>query len=188
MATNVSICSNALLSLSAKSFNSFSDPGDHVEMCANLFPSIRDSVIRDHTWKCCTKRVLLSPLNTKPAFDFAYQFQLPGDWERNVQIGTKENKIPYRMEGMRILANVEALPLVYVFRNEIPGTWTSNMVRVMEIAMAAELAYPVTTSTTVAQLKQQQYANALKIAKAIDGQDDPPEEFDEGQFAESRFS
>ncbi len=187
-ATSVSVCSNGLLLLGAKPFSDFSEPQDHVTLCANLYPSIRDTTLRAHPWNCATKRVLLSPLSTKPAFDFQYEFQLPSDWLRTIQVGTKDNKIPYRSEGRKILANVAALPLVYIFRNEIPGTWSTNLIHVMELAMAASLAYPVTSSTSLMQAKQQELAAALKFAKAIDGQDDPPEEFEEGSFVESRFT
>lgn len=187
-ATAVSISSNGLLLLGAKPFSDFSEPQDHVTLCANLYPSVRDTVLRAHSWNCATKRVLLSPLASTPAFDFQYEFQLPADWLRTIQVGLKGNTIPYRSEGRRILANVAALPLVYVFRNDIPGTWSTNLVHVMELAMAASLAYPVTSSTTMMQAKQQEYTAALKVAKAIDGQDDPPEEFEEGSFAEARFT
>lgn len=187
-ATSVSVCSNGLLLLGAKPFSDFSEQQDHVTLCANLFPSVRDTVLRAHSWNCATKRVLLSPLTSAPAFDFQREFQLPSDWLRTLQVGYKGNTAPYRSEGRKILSNQSALPLVYVFRNDIPGTWSTNLVHVMELAMAASLAYAVTSSTSLAQLKAQEYKDALKVAKAIDGQDDPPEEFEEGSFVESRFT
>lgn len=187
-ATPVSVCSNALLLLGAKPFSDFSEPQDHVTLCANLYPSVRDTVLRSHSWNCATKRVLLSPLVSVPAFDFQREFQLPSDWLRTLQVGRNGDTSPYRSEGRKILSNLAALPLVYIFRNDIPGTWSTNLVHVMELAMAASLAYSVTASTSMAQLKTQEYKDALKVAKAIDGQDDPPEEFAEGSFVESRFS
>lgn len=53
--------------------------------------------------------------------------------------------------------------------------------------MAAKMAYAVTSSTSVRDSFRDEFARELKAAKAIDGQDDPPEEFEAGTFLESRF-
>lgn len=187
-ATQISVCSNALLALGGKAFSDFSERRDQVTLCSNVYPTVRDTVLRAHPWKCATQRVLLSPMTTLPAFDFAQQFMLPSDWLRTIQVGRKDWKIPFRAEGRKILANSSQLPLVYVFRNEVPGTWSTNLVHVMELAMMAKIAYAVTSSTSMRDSVLQEFERALKIAKAVDGQDDPPEEFDEGTFVESRFS
>lgn len=188
MASDVSICSNALQMLGAKSISSFEENRDHAKLCANLYPTVRDDVLRLHPWNCATKRTILAPHQSKPAFDFANQFQLPGDWLRTLQVGYKGDTIQYRSEGMRLLADVSVLPLVYCFRNEDENTWSANLIHVMELAMAAKIAYAVTSSTSVRDSMRDEFIRELKVAKAIDGQDDPPEEFEEGSFLESRFS
>ncbi|AYR23024.1 hypothetical protein [Herbaspirillum rubrisubalbicans] len=188
MPSAVSICSNALLKLGAKTIASFAEGSDHATLASNLFPSVRDSMLRAHYWNCAIKRVLLSPLTQTPAFDFAYQFSLPGDWIRTVQVGRKGYQIPYRSEGRNILSDAAQLPLVYVFRNENPASWSTNFIRVMEQAMAAEMAYAVTASSSLRDSMNAELQQMLKVAKAIDGQDDPPEEFEEGSLVESRFS
>jgi len=144
-------------------------------------------VLRAHTWNCATKRVILAPLADAPAFDFAHQFSLPGDWLRTIQVGRKGCSIPYRTEGRRLLADVTQLPMVYIFRNEVEDTWDTNLVHVMELAVAAKIAYAVTTSSSMRDSMRDEFMRELKAAKAVDGQDDPPEEFEEGSFVESRF-
>lgn len=187
MTSSVSICSNALVMLGGAPFSSFDEPRQHVRVAANLYPSVRDTMLRTHYWNCATYRMILAPLANAPAFDFTNQFQLPGDWLRTIQVGYKGDTIEYRMERQRILADVTALPLVYIFRNEVEDTWSTNLIHVMELAMAAEMAYAVTASTSVRDSYRDQLARELKIAKAVDGQDDPPEEFLEGSLLESRF-
>lgn len=188
MTSSVSICSNALVMLGGSPFSSFDEAKPHVRIAANLYASVRDTVLRAHGWNCATDRVVLAPLETTPAFDFQYQFQLPGDWLRNIQVGNKGDPLPFRMERQRLLANVTALPLVYCFRNVVEDTWSSNLIHVMELAMAEKMAYAVTSSTSVRDSYRDEFARELKVAKAVDGQDDPPEEFEAGTFAESRFS
>jgi len=188
MTSSVSICSNALMMLGGAPFSSFDEAKPHVRVAASLYPSVRDDVLRLHSWNCATDRVLLAPLANAPAFDFAYQFQLPGDWLRTLQVGQKSDPIEYRMERQRILADVTVLPLVYCFRNTVEDTWSTNLIHVMELAMAAKMAYAVTASSSIRDSYRDEFARELKVAKAIDGQDDPPEEFAAGTFLESRFS
>lgn len=187
MTSSVSVCSNALVMLGGAPFSSFEEPKPHVRIAANLYPSVRDDVLRLHSWNCATDRVILAPMVTPPAFDFAHQFQLPGDWLRTLQVGYSGDPIPYRSERQRLLADVTALPLVYCFRNTVEDTWSTNLIHVMELAMAAKMAYAVTSSSAVRDSYRDEFARELKVAKAIDGQDDPPEEFMAGSFAESRF-
>lgn len=187
MTSPVSICSNALVMLGGAPFSSLDEPKPHVRVAANLYASVRDDVLRLHTWNCATDRVILAPMATAPEFDFAYQFQLPGDWLRTLQVGRNGDPIPFRSERQRLLANVNALPLVYCFRNEVEVTWSTNLIHVMELAMAAKMAYAVTSSAAVRDSFRDEFARELKVAKAIDGQDDPPEEFAAGSFLESRF-
>lgn len=187
MTSSVTICSNAMVMLGAAPFSSFDEPRDQVRAAAVLYESVRDDVLRAHPWNCATKRVILAPLTATPPFDFNHTFQLPGDWLRTVQVGRAGCPIPFRTEGLNLLADVTALPLVYIFRNVQEDSWSSNLVHVMELAMAAKLAYMVTASSSLRDSQRDEYARELKIAKAVDGQDDPPEEFLSGSFVESRF-
>lgn len=187
MPSSVSVCSNALVMLGGAPFSSFDEAKPHVRVAANLYPTVRDGVLRMHSWNCATDRVILAPMASAPAFDFDHQFQLPGDWLRTLQVGYQGKPIPFRSERRRLLANTTALPLVYCFRNTNEDTWSTNLIHVMELAMAAKMAYAVTSSTSVRDSYRDEFARELKVAKTIDGQDDPPEEFDAGSFAESRF-
>lgn len=188
MSSDVSICSNALVMLGGAPFSSFDEPKPHVRAAAVLYDSVRDDVLRAHPWNCAIKRDLLAPMATPPAFGFNYQFQLPGDWLRNIQVGYDGCPLKFRTEGQRLLADVTVLPLVYVFRNYDEDSWSTNLIHVMELAMAAALCYTVTASTSLRDSMRQEFGQALKVAKAVDGQDDPPEEFAAGSFVESRFS
>ncbi|WP_407059336.1 hypothetical protein ACKZDW_04255 (plasmid) [Ralstonia syzygii subsp. celebesensis] len=188
MATAVSICSNTLQTLGAKPINSFDERTEHARLCANIYPDLRDELLRAHPWKCAIKRVQLAPLAAKPAFDFNYQFELPGDWLRNIQVGNRGNALEYRLEGRTILANVTVLPLVYIWRNDVEQSWHPHLVTLAELLVGSRIAYAVTKSTSVRDSWRDEYARALKVAKAIDGQDDPPEEFEEGTLLESRFT
>lgn len=183
MTTAVSICSNALLMLGKEPIAAMDEGSDRSRYCSNLWPMLRDWMLRKHFWNCAIKRVQLSKLSAAPAFGYTAQFQIPADFLRVYEVGNRQAFITdFQIEtsdsGSRvILANADALPLRYVWRNENPDNWDSGLVHVATVHMAALLAYPVTQSTTLRDSMQQQAALALREAKAIDGQENPSETF-----------
>ncbi len=186
-ASPVAICSNALQQLGAKPIASFQEDSTFAGVAANLWPIVRDRLLRAHPWNFATRRVILAPLAEPPAFDYGYQFQLPGDWLRTLQVGRKGVPMDYALEGRTILADCAALPLVYIWRNEQTTSWDDSVVAVAERQMMAALAYPVTASTSLRDSLSQEAALMLKQAKADDGLDSPPEEFPESELQHARF-
>ena len=177
MTTAVSICSNALLMLGAQTINSFSDADalDRAKLCANLYPTVRNKLLRSHPWNCAVKRLILSPDATPPAFGYEQQFQLPSDCLRVLDVAEGGCQIDYRLEGRQIQANTTVLELRYIFRNDVESTWDDALVELMTLAMAARLAYAITQSAALEQSRMQEFQMALRIAKAVDGQEEPPE-------------
>ena len=194
MATDVSICSNALLRLGAAPINSFDEADvfgsnlEQVRLVANLWPTTRKAVLRAHPWNCATARVLISPDTTAPAFGFANRFPLPSNWLRTLQAGDDERfPITYRTEGRYLLSDESAFPLVYIFDNDNANTYDAALVQVMELAMTAALAYPVTKSSALRDSLYGELKDALRFARNVDGQDDPPETLGDDPLYASRF-
>lgn len=48
MASSITICSNALLALGARSINSFDENTDHARLCSNIYPTVRNDLLRKH--------------------------------------------------------------------------------------------------------------------------------------------
>lgn len=139
------------------------------------------------TPNCAIKRVVLSPVSAAPVFGYGYQFSLPGDLIRVLSVGEPRDDIDYRIEGSRLLANVDVIRLRYIFRNEDESTWDAALVDVAEMMMQSKLAYAVTGSASLRDSLTQEAAFLLKQAKAVDGQEDPPEELGGYPTYESRF-
>ena len=182
MATSdISICSNALLMLGDKPISSF-DEGDsptnimRAQLCGNLFPVVRDSVLRARAPNCAKKRALLAPLADAPAWGWNAQFQKPSDWLRTIQIGYDMESWTYRDEGGVILCDSSTLPMLYVFRSEAYESWDAMLVDLMTHAMALRLAWPITKSTTQVEVQQKLYRDVWLRSGAVDGQDDGPED------------
>ncbi|MDU9039984.1 hypothetical protein NHG97_14905 [Pseudomonas corrugata] len=189
MATGVSICSNALLMLGAQTINDFNDQVnlDRAKLCANLYPTVRDDMLRQHPWNCCIKRVVLAPDADVPAFGYEHAFELPADFLRVLEVGSAGQQIDYLVEGRSIQADTTVLELRYVFRNEVENTWDSALIKMVTLAMAAVLAYPITQSTALQQALEQQLEMEKRRARAVDGQEDPPQTLGDERLLASRF-
>lgn len=186
-ASAVSICSNALQRLGDKPIASFEDGTNPASTAANLWPTVRDALLRAHPWNCATKRVILAPMEASPPFDYSHKFQLPSDWLKTLQVGRRGHSPDYQVEGRCILYNGTALPLVYIWRNENVSLWDDSLVIAAEMKMAAALAYPITSSASLRDSMNQEAEAMLKRAKADDGQDSPPEEFGMSPLLSARF-
>ncbi|PTS84150.1 hypothetical protein DBR00_11500 [Pseudomonas sp. HMWF032] len=173
MATGVSICSNALLMLGAQTINSLDDPLDRAKICSNLYPTVRDDLLRSHPWNCTIKRVLLAPDADAPAFGYSSKFELPSDFLRVLEVTDNGVFIDYLLEGRSILADSSSLQLRYVYRNEVENTWDAGLVMLLTLAMAAAIAYPITQSASVQANMEQKLSMAKKVARSIDGQEEP---------------
>lgn len=183
--TDISICSNALLMLGDAPISSFTEADSPTnikrsQIVGNLWPQVRDSVLRAKTWNCCKKRVLLAALGDTPSWGYTAQFLKPGDWLRTVQVGYDGQDWPFRDEGGRILCNTDALPLLYIFRNEVAASYDSMLQEVLSLAMAARIAYAITKSAAQQKNQIDMLREAWIRAGAVDGQDDGPE--DAGSF------
>ncbi|WP_218178233.1 hypothetical protein [Pseudomonas gingeri] len=187
MATGVSICSNALLMLGAQTINDFNEPVDRAKLAANLYPTIRDGLLREHPWNSAIKRVLLAPDATPPAFGYSNQFQLPADFLRVLEVSQANYQIDYLIEGRSILADATAIELRYVYLNETENTWDAKLVELMTLAMASAMAYPITQSAALQANMEQKLAMAKKVARAIDGQEDPPQTLGDERLFAARF-
>lgn len=189
-ASRVSICSNALLMVGAQPVNSLDSPTtDRERLCANLYETVRDYVLSSHPWNTCIKRRLLNPATTDlPEWnDYANSFTIPADFLRLLAVGEQGMEVDFRLEDGRILCDEALLKLRYIYRNDTEAKWTPLLVMAQTLAMRQVLAYPITQSTSLEQLIDQAIEPMLKKARAIDGQDQPPETLGDFRLLSSRL-
>lgn len=186
--TGVSVCSNALLMLGAQPINDFNENNDRARLAANLYPGVRDALLREHPWNCAIKRVLLAPDVVKPAFGYRHSFTLPADYLRVLSVGELGERLEYLIEGRSLLANVSSIKLRYVFQNTDISTYDAILVNLLELAMASKLAYAITQSTSMAQARLQEFQLALRTAKSLNGLEYPNDELGNAPLLERRLN
>ncbi len=186
-ATEISICSNALLMLGDRPIASFTEDQDRARLASNIWPQARDHILRSHPWNCAIKRVALSPDVTAPAFDWAYQYTLPADFLKALSIGEMGIEGEFRIEGRKLLCDDNPCFLRYIFANDNPGTYDPMLVEVMTAEMAHRMAYAITQSASMVDTMAQKAAQLMRRARAVDGQDDTPEQLGDNPLVSARF-
>lgn len=192
-ATEVSICSNALLLLGDDPINDLDESSDRARLASNLFEPVRDYVLRRHPWNCAVKRVSLSPDSDGsgnvivPAFDWPFQYTLPADYMRTLSVGEASCEIDFKIESGKLLCDDNPCLLRYIWRNENTGTWDPMLVWGMTMSMKAVFAYPITQSTSLEQLVEAALKDVLRQARAVDGQDETPEQVGDSPLLQARM-
>jgi len=176
MATEVSICSNALRKLGDDPITSLTDDTERARLCNAFYETARDSLLRSHPWNFAITRASLTQLSTTPAYGFAYQYALPTDpyclrvleMEYQDYIFKIEN---LATEGRVLLSDEGTAKILYIGRITDTALFDSLFVDTLTAHLSVKLAYPITNSTTLQAQMHKLYQAKLSEARSVDGQE-----------------
>jgi type IV secretory pathway VirD2 relaxase len=94
--------------------------------------------------------------------------------------------IEYAVERRSLLTDSGTVYLQYVFRNEDPATWDTNLLELMEVRMAAAMAMAVTGDAAKKQEFEREALQILRMARAVDGMENPAQPFPESSLMSVR--
>jgi hypothetical protein len=173
--TAIALCSRALIKIGAGTIASFDDGTAESEVAANLYPSLRDAMLSSHPWNFATGQAALARLAAEPVADFAYAYQLPGDFLRVLSAGPsgRGQGLVYRIAERRLHCDADEVVLTYVFRPDetaFPPFFDQALI----CRLAAEFCIPLTESTARADFLAKQAEDEFRRAKLIDSQQEVP--------------
>ena len=176
MATEVSICSNALRRLGDDPITSLTDDTERARLCNAFYTDARDSVLRSHPWNFAITRASLAKLSDTPAYGFNYQYSLPTnpyclrvlEMEYPDYIFKVENVATH---GRVLLTDEGTAKILYIARITDTNLFDPMFVDVLTAKLSVDLAYPVTNSLQVQTQMQKLYQAKLSEARSIDGQE-----------------
>lgn len=190
MAAPVDIANVALTKIGASPITSFLDGNASANTVEAVYDAKRDELLREHPWNFATKRAKLAQLSEAPALEFDHAYQLPDDWLRTVAVYDNDDARgyppPYKEEGRQILASVDALWLRYVARITDTNAMTADFREALACKLAAEMAVRLANSNTLAELMQQRYERALRVARSTDSLGDRPDRRPHGSWVAQR--
>lgn len=192
MATIVGICNEALIRLGSPTITDLTDSQPEAVKCNAIFTAMRDNLLRAHPWNFALKRQKLPKESNEPAFGYSSQFTLPADFIRVVAVfdrDTVEGCPPsYKLEGLKVLADVETVYLLYVSRVTDPNAMPPDFRHALSIRIAAELAGNLAESTAMREALQEEFRReALPIARAVDALEDSPRMIPESDWVAVRY-
>ena len=176
MATEVSICSNALRKLGDDPITSLTEDTERARLCNAFYESSRDSLLRSHPWNFAITRATLAQLSTTPAYGLAYQYALPTDpyclrvleMEYQDYIFKIEN---LATEGRVLLTDESTAKILYIARITDTTLFDSLFVDLLTAKLATNLAYAITGSLKVQEQMYKLFQLKLSEARSIDGQE-----------------
>ena len=173
MATEVSICSNALRRLGDSPITSLTEDSERGRLCNAFYEPSRDAILRSHTWNFAINRANLAKLSTSTAFEYANQFALPTDPFCLRVLKMEFEDYEFKIENLagqgRVLLTDEGeAKIIYIARVTDPSLFDSMFVDVLTAKLAVDLAYPVTNSTTLQVQMQKLFERKLSEARSLD--------------------
>ena len=176
MATEVSICSNALRRLGEDPITSLTDDTERARLCNAFYADARDACLRSHPWNFAITRASLAQLSATPVYGFDYQFALPTDPFCLRVLAMEFEDYVFKVEnlstqGRVLLTDQETAKIIYIARVTDTTLFDSLFVDTLVAKLAADLAYPVTNSLKVQEQMYRLFQLKLSEARSIDGQE-----------------
>lgn len=186
-ASNVAIANLALTKLGDLRILNLTDNTKPAREVNAVFDMARDYLQRRFSWRFCIKRANLAADTSTPLWDWSYQYPVPTDCLRILQVGQwyptpdlsdliSTGGQEYVLEGKYILSNQAGpLKLRYLSRVTDPVQFDTAF----DMAFSAYLAYlvaePLTASAEQKQMAYNDYRNAIKDAVIANAIENPPE-------------
>lgn len=169
MASVVGIVNSGLVKLGADGITSLGDDSVEARAANAQYEKLRDEVLRAHPWNFAVARERLAALSEAPPFGFDRQHQLPSDCLRVLRVG--DGRTAFEIEGRRLLTDAEQVDLVYARRVTDPNDFDAMFREALAYRIAAELAYRLANSMTLANSMMQLYRDQLALARSVDAQE-----------------
>lgn len=172
--SEVSVCSGALVKLGQEPITSLTQDTKNARLCNAVFAICRNEVLEGHPWYFATKTVeMASVVATDTMGEYTYLYQKPADLLKIVR--GEDWKQEFEIRDAYIMANEEPLKIKYIFECTNTGLWSYAFAQCLSWRIAAEIAYAVTKSNTVAETMMKGYATFLKEARYNDAHKRSPE-------------
>ena len=176
MATEVSICANALRRLGDSPIVSLTDDTESARLCNAFYSEARDEVLRSHPWNFAITRQQLSQLSTTPLYQYSYQYALPTDPYCLRVLEMEYSDYVFKIEhlagtGRVLLTDEGTAKIIYIARVTDTAQFDSLFIDTLTAKLSVDLAYPVTGSVQLQQNMQKLFESKLREARSVDGQE-----------------
>lgn len=185
MASDVSICNQALSWLGGSLITSLDDDINEAKVCKANYADIRDAVLEAHDWTFAIGRFDLPKSATPPVNGYANAFPLPPDVLRVMDFNDGED---WRIEGTAIVTNEAAAKIRAVVRITDPNRFSALFVQALAARLAADLAITLTQSMKLQKQYYAIYNDKMNEASTNDGMQGKSRKITSSWLRGSRYS
>lgn len=186
MPSVIDVCNKALDKVGQNPITSLTDGGKAANLCNRNWPLVRDQVLRDHPWNFAMSRAALAPSTDVPAWGFTAKFPIPVDCLRLIEVRDLSTS-EYQLENGCILADATVLYIRYIKQITDPNVYDATFVDAAATMLAIELCEPLTQNTTKKKVLYDAYDQVMLRAKSVDGQENPPTQYEEDEWISVRY-
>lgn len=199
MASKIDIVNRALTKIGDDRIMDILDDQENAKTINSMYDVVLAAELRARIWNFTIKRASLPALATTPEFGYLYEYQLPVDHLRLIQVGEEYvgmslsdyvgmTEAEFQVEGRKILTDFASpLKIRYVSLVSDPGLYDALFVEAFACRLALEACERLTQSNTKRQLAAEEYANAITMALRADAIENPPQTMPDESWIMSRL-
>jgi len=181
MTSPVDICNLALTSLGQPTVTAIDPPDTNsksARLCAQLYPLMRDEMIRKHPWRRLKRRAQLAASVVAPLWGYTTKYPLPADCITLIEIYVGDDPLrEWDVEGDFILCNeTAALNIRYIATSTDPNEWDPLLINAIAYRLAVDLAEPLTGDPNKKSFAIAKYTEVIAEAKNASAQEGTPTE------------
>jgi len=167
------ICNQALAHLGEKRISSLDDDTASARACHLAYPGARDELLREHRWNFAQSRAILTPEAEVPLFGWEYQYPLPADCLRALEVNGSEagdvTTDPWIIEGRKLLSNATGVNLVYMRQVTNVAQFDNLFSEALALKVAVKISETIRGTTGKTSELLAQLAQLVKpLARRID--------------------
>lgn len=176
IASQIEICNQALTKIGAARIVSLDDNVQAARSLNSAWNITLNSLLRARTWRFSIARVQLAALASTPSWGFSYQYQIPSDYIRLVQVNNyivnlnaafyvSSDDSPFSLEGNMILTDYAApLKIRYVKLIQDTNLFDYTFCDALATKLAIQICEELTDSNALKQGLWQEYKQCLSDA------------------------
>lgn len=184
--SNVAIANLALTKLGDLRITDLDEDTKPAREVKAVFTMLRDKLLRRYTWRFSVKRAQLAASATAPEFGYEYQYPLPTDCLRVIQVGefypppnladlNTGNDAEWQIEGRSILHHQSGpLKIRYVRRVTDPVQFDACFDEAFACLIAHNTAEALTQSNSKKEAARQDFNQAIRDANFANAIENPP--------------
>ena len=184
MASQVDICNLALTAIGHKTIANLDEQNEAARKCKVYYQQAVDATLRAYNWNCAMARAELAQETATPAFGYAYQYALPQECLRVLQL--ERLTLKFKVEGKKLLTNEGTAKILYIKRIGA-GEMDPLLVDAVAARLAAELAYALSNNRSLAELMMEAYEKKKAEAGCIDAQEGTPDDLEVDSWLNARL-